>query len=57
MANKNRVGNSFMKFKQNEERFIERIDYREKRSTNAENVDPIYNNYKVEDDGSKVWSF
>jgi len=57
MANKNRAGNAFMNWKKCEDRLIEKISDRDKKSQNLENVDYTYNNYKMSEDGSKVWSF
>jgi len=57
MANKNRAGNAFMNWKKREDRLIEKISDRDKKSQNLENVDYTYNNYKMSEDGSKVWSF
>lgn len=57
MANKNNAGNRFNNFKVVEKRLVEKIDRREESGKNRENVDSAYNNYSVNKNGAKVWSF
>jgi len=57
MASKNWTGNVYRKWKEHESRFIDKLTKRDKKGENAENVDHVYNKYKLSSDGSKVWSF
>ena len=57
MSNKNTAGSKFYRHKLKEDRLIEEMARRDRRKENAENVDHVYQNYSVNADGSKCWSF
>ena len=57
MSNKNLAGSKFYRHKLKEDRLIEEMARRDRRKDNAENVDHVYQNYSVNADGSKCWSF
>jgi len=56
MANKNTAGNTLVRSMAKEDRLIEKIDYRDKKGVNMENIDDTYSNYHIEE-GARVWSF
>lgn len=57
MATKNTAGNLFVRFKNREKRLLNKIDKREAKGTNRENVDSVYNEHSFTPTGERVWSF
>jgi hypothetical protein len=54
---KNQQGTLVKRTMDRESRLIAKIDERERKGKNLENVDHAYGNYEVNKDGDKVWSF
>ena len=56
MANKNTAGNTLVRSKTREERLVHMIDKRSKEGAN-DNLDSAYNNYTINEEGARTWSF
>ena len=57
MANKNTIGNAWLRFKDREQRLLKVIDKRTKDGDDRENVDPAWQKHKITAQGERVWSF
>ena len=57
MANKNKLGASFVRHLKRQERLIAKIDDRERKGKNRENTDHVFNQYRYTDKGERVWTF
>lgn len=54
MSKKNYAGNIYYRKQICDERLVRKIDRREASGKNRENVDNVYNNYKLNRNGSKT---
>jgi len=57
MAKKSTVGNAYHYSQKKIDRLIDKIDRREAKGTNRENVDSTYNKCSFTPTGERVWSF
>ena len=57
MANKNTNGTLFDRFKDREQRLVNKLDTRTNNGDDSENVDPTWQNHALTVDGERVWSF
>ena len=57
MANKGRIGNAYHYSQKRINRLIDKIDKREAKGTNRENIDSTYRKCSFTANGERVWSF
>jgi hypothetical protein len=57
MANKNTAGSLVHRTKERIDRLVGEIDRRTKTGEDLENVDHVYQNHTVNEDGERCWSF
>jgi len=57
MAKKGTVGNAYHYSQKKIDRLIAKIDKREIKGTNRENVDRTYRKCSMTEDGARIWSF
>ena len=57
MANKNTCGSLVYRAKEREDRFVDKIDQRTRNGEDRENVDEVWKNHTINEDGSRSWSF
>ena len=57
MAKKAMIGNAYHNSQKRIDRLIAKIDKREAKGTNRENVDRVYNKCSFTPNGERVWSF
>ena len=57
MSNKNTAGSLVHRTEERIDRIIEKIDKRTRTGEDMENVDRVYQNHSVNEDGDRCWSF
>lgn len=50
-------GQRYRKFLQSEDKFVEKIDHRDKTGKSTEDYDTAMQDYTVNNDGERCWSF